>query len=274
MKTPETKTRQLIMGDEFEKALVDAANLKKENLTSVKTRNKDNYARFFDIMLMSRNDVQQILDKKRKDRTDSDNNLVKAFKKETAQAYRQICTLLAPEELDDGEQTKIQKLVQKIAPIVKLMEYIGHLEIENEFKRYGIVLDYKKLGDSENVFENEEIEASVKEVFERGKDLRGESEKNMEEIKTVIFETSVPHELQFEKSTNPTGIRSSDFCKLVDLKTKMLMAQSDEAKEKVDEKANDMAGQYEFDNARNRLIQQKLLDLQGEITTESSDVKE
>lgn len=267
MEKTENKT-DLIMGDEFERALVDAANLKKENLTSVKSRNKDNYARFYDIMLMSRNDIQQILDKKRKDRTDSDVELVKSFKKETSQSYRQICSLLSPEELDDGELTKIQKLVQKIAPIVKLMEYIGHYEIENEFKKYGITFDYEKLGDSENVFENEEIESSIKEVFERGKDLRGETEKNNDEIKTVIFETVVPHELQFEKNSNPTGIKSSDFCKLVDLKTKILMAQSDEAKEKVDEKANDMAGQCEFDSARSKLLQQKLINLQGEISFE------
>jgi hypothetical protein len=121
----------------------------------------------------------------------------------------------------------------------------------------------------ENVFENEEIEASVKEVFERGKDLKGETEKNNEEIKTVIFETVVPQELQFEKNTNPTGIRSSDFCKLVDLKAKLLMAQSNEDREKVDEKANDMAGQCEFDSARNKLIQQKLINLELDASQDS-----
>lgn len=258
-----TDKTSLIVGDEFEKALLDAANVKKENLTSVKSRNKDNYSRFYDIVLMSRRDVQTILDKRKKDRTDDENNLVKEFKRETSQTYRQICNLLAPEELEDGEQTRVEKLVQKIAPLVKLMEYTGHHEIEDEFKKYGIVLDYERLGDMEDsAFENEEIENSLKEVFENGKNLKDEANKNNDAIKTTIFETAVPVELQFEKSTNPSGIRSSDFCKLVDLKTKMLMAQSDEAKEKIDEKANDMAGQCEFDNARNKLIQSKLIEFQ------------
>ena len=258
-----TDKTSLIVGDEFENALLDAANVKKENLTSVKNRNKDNYSRFYDIMLMSRRDVQAILDKRKKDRADDENNLVKEFKKETSQTYRQICNLLAQEEIEEGEQTNVEKLVQKIAPLVKLMEYTGHHEIEDEFRKYGIVLDYERLGDMEDsAFENEEIENSLKEVFENGKNLKYEVNRNNDAIKTKIFETAVPVELQFEKSTNPSGIRSSDFCKLVDLKTKMLMAQSDEAKEKIDEKANDMAGQCEFDNARNKLIQSKLIEFQ------------
>jgi hypothetical protein len=258
-----TDKTTLIKSDEFERALLDAANVKKENLTSVKSRNKDNYSRFYDISLMARNDIQSILDKKKKDRTDAETAKVKEFKKETSQVYRQICQLLAPEELDEGQPTRIQRLVQKIAPIVKIMEYIGHLEIEQEFRRYGITLDYEKLSDSETSFENENIEADVKEIFERGTSLKDEMNKNNESIKTTIFETSVPQELQWDKSTNPTGIKSSDFCKLVDLRTKQLMADGDEAKEKVDEQINDLAGQVEFDNMRNKLIQSKLIDLQA-----------
>ena len=258
MDNTQSKT-DLIKCDEFEKALTDAANLKKENLTSVKTRNKDNYSRFYDLMVMSRTDIQSILDMKKKDRTEAELEKLKLFKKETSQMYRQICTLLAPEELEDGELTKVQKIVQKIAPIVKMMDYIGHGEIEKEFSKYGITFDYLHLSDSETIFENEDVEKDIKEIFERGTNLKTENDKNNEEIKTTIFENSVPAELQFEKSSNPTGIRSSDFCKLVDIRTKLMMASTDEAMEKVKEKANDMAGQFEFDNARNRLMQTKMI---------------
>lgn len=263
MENTENKT-ELIKSEAFENALVSAANLKMENLTSVKTRNKNNYSRFYDIMVMSRRDIQTILDKRKKDRSDDDNNKIKTFKKETSQSYRQICQLIAPEQLEEGEQTKIEKLVQKIAPIVKLMNYIGHAEIEKEFLKYGITLDYTKLIDSETLFEDENIEKDVKEIFETGKNLRVETDNNNEAIKGTIFETSVPLELQFDKSSNPTGIKSSDFCKLVDIQTKLLMANTEEAREKVDEKANDMAGEIEFANVRNKLMQSKLIDLQSE----------
>ena len=71
MENTENKT-ELIKSEAFENALVSAANLKMENLTSVKTRNKDNYSRFYDIMVMSRRDIQSILDRRKKDRTDDD----------------------------------------------------------------------------------------------------------------------------------------------------------------------------------------------------------
>lgn len=271
METNNTKI-DLIKGDEFEKALIDAANIKKENVTSVKTRNRMNYSRYYDIVLMSRRDIQNILDKKKKDRTDQENEKVREFKKETSQTYRQICQLIAPEpNLEEGELTKVQKIVQKIAPIVKMMEYIGHFEIENEFKKYGITFDYLKLEDSENIFENEQIENDIREIFETGKSLREETDKNNEAIKTTIFETAVPIDLQFEKSTNPMGIKSSDFCKLVDLKAKLLMAPDDEAKDKVGEKANDLAGECEFTVERNKILQCKLMDLSVPSANEPDD---
>ena len=84
----------------LKKALIDAANVKIENLTSVKSRNKNNYSRFYDLILMTRTDIQSILDKRKKHRTDDEINKVKTFKKETSQVYRQICQLIAPEELE------------------------------------------------------------------------------------------------------------------------------------------------------------------------------
>ena len=260
----------LISGEEFEKALTEAANVKKENLTSVRTRNKDNYNRFYEIMLVSTPEIQSILYKKRKDRSDDDNRRVKEFKKHTSQAYRQICQLIAPEELEDGEQTRVQKLVGRIAPIVRLMAYIGHREIEDEFRRHRVELKYDGLGDDGSAFANEQVENDIRDVFERGKSLRDEADRNTEAIKTTIFETSVPHELQFDRSMNPTGIKSSDFCRLVDLKTKQLMAADDEAQEKVDEQISDLAGQVEFDNMRNKLIQAKLIDLQRDDSAQGA----
>ena len=58
----------------------------------------------------------------------------------------------------------------------------------------------------------------------------------------------------------------------MDLKTKQLMARSEEAQEKVDEQINDMAGQVEFDNMRNKLIQSKLIDLQGSESQELDEI--
>ena len=251
---------EIIKGEDFEKALTSAADVRRETLTTLKNRNKNNYDTFYELMFSSRRDVQEISDKKKKDRTDSENEIVKAFKKETSGIYKQISNLIAEEELEDGEMTKIQKLVAKIAPLVKMMQYIGNTEIDDEFEKYGITLEYEKLDENEgNVFDSEDVRETVKKVFSVGKEVVEGIEKNNEIIKTTIYESEVPPDLRFDKNSNPVGLKNSDFLKLVNIKTELLMAENEEDREKVDKKASDLAGEYEFDNARNKLIQTKLV---------------
>ena len=250
----------LILSDEFEKALISAAEIKNNNISMCKTRNKDNYIQFYELMLASRRDIQSILDMRKKNRTDDDNNKVKSFKKEVSATYKQVCDLLIPEELEDGEPSKIQKMVQKITSVLKMLDYLGDNRIEEEFKKSGIELKYKKLSEEE-VFSQSHIKENIECIFNNGKNIKEDINKNNEEIKTNIYENSVPSDLQFDKSMNPTGIKSSDFCKLVDLKAKLLQAQDDDAKEKISEKASDMAGDYLMQNRRNELLNQKLNEL-------------
>ena len=257
----------LILSDEFEKALISAAEIKNNNISMCKTRNKDNYIQFYELMLASRRDIQSILDMRKKNRTDDDNNKVKSFKKEVSSTYKQVCDLLIPEELEDGEPSKIQKMVQKITSVLKMLDYLGDNRIEEEFKKSGIELKYKKLSEEE-VFSQSHIKENIECIFNNGKNIKEDINKNNEEIKTNIYENSVPSDLQFDKSMNPTGIKSSDFCKLVDLKAKLLQAQDDDAKEKISEKASDMAGDYLMQNRRNELLNQKLNELAAPDQTE------
>lgn len=259
-KTLIQKKTDLMNSEEFNKALEDAANIKKDTLTSCKDRNKTNYSRFFDIMVTSNREIQNILDIKKRNRTDEQNNKYKAFKKEVSGMYKQICDLITPEELEEGELSKIQKLVYKVASIVKMMMYIGHNEIEDEFNKYGIGLNYEKL-EKNDVFQNEAIKENILDVFKVGQSIKENINSNKEEIETNIYTQNVPVDLQFDKQMNPIGIKVSDFSKLVALKTKILMANSDEAKEKVGEVAENTAAQYVFQNNRNDIMNKKILDL-------------
>lgn len=250
----------LIKSDEFEKALVSAAEVKNERLELCKSRNKNNYAQFYDLVLATRQDIQMILDKKRKNRTDADVNVIKQFKKETSALYKMTCDFLVPEQLEEGEPSKVEKLVKKVAAIVRMLDYLGHNEIDNEFKKYGIELNYKKM-DEEDAFSQSNVKSAVKSIFTNGVNIKDDINKGNEEIKTGIYESSVPVDLQFDKSTNPTGIKAADFCKLVDLKAKYLRAQDESAKGKVEEIATNMAEDYVFQNKRNDIINQKLIEM-------------
>lgn len=270
MENNKSKT-DLIMSDDFEKALISAAEVKNTNISLCKERNKNNYSHFYDLMLASRSDIQSILETKKNRRSDEDNTKVKEFKKGVSSMYKQVCDLLVPEELEDGELSKIQKMVQKISIVLKMLDYLGDNRIEEEFKKSGIKLSYDHLKDDE-VFSQDHIKEQIDCIFDSGKTIKMDIEKNNEEIKTNIYENSVPIDLQYDKSMNPTGIKSSDFCKLVDLKAKLIQAQDNEdEKEKISDKANTMAGDYLFQNKRNEIMNQKLNELaslDGEIETQ------
>lgn len=253
--------KELIESDEFENALNTAAEIKNEKISLCKSRNKNNYAQFYELMIASNREIRGILEMKRKNRSDADNVKIKAFKKDVSQVYRQVTGLLIPEDLEDGEETKIQKMVKKITTVLKMLEYIGNTEIEREFEKCGIRLEYRKLSDEE-MFEQEPIHENFIAIFDNGKTIREDMNRNNEEIKTNIYENSVPADLQFDKSMNPTGLKASDFCKLVDLKSKLILAKDDEEKKsKLEEQLTNLASDYTFQNAKNDIMRSKLMSL-------------
>lgn len=254
----EKEKTELIMSEDFENALITAAEVKNNGLSLAKGRNKQNYTQFYEIMLASRTDIQSILDTKKSHRSDDDNNKVKEFRKSVSAMYKQVCDLLTPEDLEDGQLSKIQKMVQKISLVLKMLNYLGDNRIADEFAKSGIELKYEHMEDSE-IFGRDYIKEQIETIFTTGKNIRMDIDKHNDEIKTGIYENSVPIDLQYDKSMNPTGIKSSDFCKLVDLKAKFIQAQdNDEAKEKIMDKANTMAGDYLFQNKRNEILNHKL----------------
>lgn len=259
MSNTEEKTK-IVLGEDFGKAIETAAELKKETLTLCKSRNRNNYDRFYDLMVASNREIQSILDTKSKDRTDSDKEKLKSFKRDVSATYKGVCDLISEEVLEDGEESKVQKLVRKVAILVKMLDYIGFKDLESCFSDYGINLTYEKL-EANDTFSDDRVREDVKGIFSTGKSIKEDVDSKNVEIKEGIYGNSVPPELRYDKESNPTGLKSSDFCKLVAMRTKYLMAQDDESKERADEKASDMAGDCEFSIERSRLMQVKLTEL-------------
>jgi len=65
----------------------------------------------------------------------------------------------------------------------------------------------------------------------------------------------------YDKESNNTGLKPGDFRRLVDLKAKQLVAKSEEAKAKIDEKLQHAAADKQFEIARAELVRDKLKEL-------------
>ena len=76
-----TDNKQLMKSDEFNNAILEGVEYKKNILTSYRDQNKNNRERFEEFMMTLDQDIQSILNKKGKNRTDSDKQQLKDFKK-------------------------------------------------------------------------------------------------------------------------------------------------------------------------------------------------
>ena len=259
--------KDLILSDDFEKALDKATDVRKSILTSVKSRSRDNFDRFYEIMLSGNRRIQEILDKKAKNRTDSEKQEVKEFKSNLKRSYKTVVEVLADSGAnDDGQPSVAQKIIDKIASSIFLLKYLGNHDIQNELQKRGISISFASLEEQSEVFENENIRNGIEEIFENGKRLKDEVDSGKQEISETIYSSDIPEDLQYDKSVNPCGLKPTDFVRLVDMKTKLVMAREEEEKANMREKANGMAEEKEFEIARNRLVQAKL----EEFTTEEN----
>lgn len=256
---------ELIKGEDMEKALTEAAEVKKNILTTYKEQDKTNYEQFYATCLHANSEIQDILDKKKKNRTDAEEEAVKKFKKTTARSYKMVCELLTPEEVEDGKPNKFEKIVDRVALVLDYLRYIGANELENEFNRRGITLATGlRLEDKSDVWADERVRENVKNIFAAGKRVRENVAADTKVISEEILMRAVPQELVYEKESNPVGLKKSDWTKLVDFKTKLLMAAAEDQKEKIEDQASDLAGEKQFDIERAKIMQAKLTSLEAE----------
>lgn len=255
--------KKLLQSKEFEAALAEGSQKKKELVTSCKEANKAAFEQFSEILMLANDSVQSILSKRRKNRTDAELEEVKNFKQRIRQMYFQAQHLIAPEQLEAGKKTKFEKIVEKIVPVIDILRYIDEAALENELKKHNIsVAGRPKLEEQFPTLAEQAKVTSIKQIFADAKNIKKRINDGNEAIGTSIYMQKVPIELQFDKDNNNTGLKPGDFRKLVDMKLKLDLAKSAEAKQKVDEKIEDQAAEKQFEIARAELVRDGLMKLQ------------
>ena len=128
-----TNNKELLGSEEFNNALLEGVEYKKNILTSYKSQNKTNFERFEDVMHSVDTDVQHIEDKKKKNRTEDDQKKLKDFKKYVSSIYKQTQDMCVVEKLEEGQKSKVQKIVEKVVPVIYMLKYLGNDVLEKEF---------------------------------------------------------------------------------------------------------------------------------------------
>lgn len=119
----------------------------------------------------------------------------------------------------------------------------------------------QKLEDKYPILQDPAKKVVMQDIFANATSIKQKMLDDNDKITSEVYQTKVPADLQYDKKANNTGLKQGDFLKLVDLKTKLVMATSDEAKEKAEEMIENLAGEKQFEAARAELVRDKLAKL-------------
>ena len=256
-----TTKKDLINSDEFEKALTEGAEYRKDMVISYKNQNKTNFDSFYEVMLEANEDIQKILDKKRSKRTDNEKQQILDFKKTVRSMYTQVQALTVDERLEEGKKSKVEKIVDKIVPVLSILRYIGNSKLDTELAKYGVSIDVKKLESLYPALDDDAKRKALTGILTSATSIKQKVFDDNSYINEDLFQTKVPTGLQYDKESNNLGLKTYDWRKLVDAKAKLIMANSEEAKEKAEEKIEKIASEKQFEMARAELVRDKLTKL-------------
>ena len=256
--TAQADKSQLLNAPEFDAAIKEATELKKEVLTTWKTQNSSNYKSFCEVMYDANDEIKQILSKKRKDRTDSDIEKLKKFKADVAQMYKQTTLLISKEEIEDGKKSRAEKIVDKLIPVIYMLKYIDSDVISHELAKHGVSISLSPIENWCSGLASSDKKTVIKDIFASAKRIHEQVDESSQQIKTDIFLNKVPEELQYDKDLNSSGMKPGDFSHLVDLNANLALAASEAAKEKAEDKIKHAAGEEQFKAARACLVRDSL----------------
>lgn len=268
---PEQAKQKLLNSNEFDKALDNAVEIKQQSVMKYRSASKNLFLQFYELMTNNNDEIKEILGKKKSKRTEADNNKLKEFSKELKAMFNQTVDLSIDEEklakkadgtATEQKKTKAEKIIDKIVPVIKMLKYIGNNKLENVFEKAGIQIEFVKLEDENPQLQQENVKEAIASIFKEAAKNKEDMLSKSIEIETEIYPT-IPEDLQFDKDIRADGLKSSDFKKLVDVKTKLKIAKEkdpDKAKDTSD-KIEQMAEDKQFEISRTELVRDKLLNI-------------
>lgn len=268
---PEKAKQKLLNSNEFDKALDNAVKIKQQSVMKYKSASKDLFLQFSELMTNNNDEIKEILGKKKSKRTEFDTKKIKDFQKQLKSMFNQTIDLSIDEEklaknkdrvASEPKKSKVEKIVDKVVPVIKMLKYIGNNKLEEAFEKAGIKIEFVKIEDENIQLQQESIRESIAEIFTEAVYNKEDMLSKSIEIENEIYPT-IPEDLQFDKDIRADGLKSSDFKKLVDVKTKLKIAKEknpDKAKDTSD-KIEQMAEDKQFEISRTELVRDKLLNI-------------
>lgn len=212
----------IVDSEEFTNLINEAAPLKVRIRTDLSDKMKENCRDFLDEMAKSSPNISGIMSKKKKNRTDEEDEVLKSWSKGQKKKFKAVTKMLAPKSGTDP----LKSIVEKLVGITQMARYIGNTELETRLGNLGITLDVKDLEEENPYFKDEEVREVLKDIFSQSKETQDSINSANDEIKGRIYD-ELDDSVKFSKD-NPSGIKSSQFSNLVNTKAKSMLVSDEE----------------------------------------------
>lgn len=213
---------QALKSEKLTELINEAAPLKVRVKKDLAEKMQINCNDFLSEVAKSDSQIQKIWQKKRKERTEAESETLGKWIKTQRKKFKTITKMLSPKPNTDP----LKGLVDKITEIVQFARYIESTDLENRLAKFGISIDVTNLEDQYPYFKDADVKTVVKDIFSQSKETQDDINSTNEEIKSRIFE-ELDDNLKYSPS-NPSGLKSSQFTKLVNTKAVSIMKSKDQ----------------------------------------------
>ena len=192
----------------------EALPLQVKIMSDYKQESKDLCDEFCLLMARSNPAIYSIYMKRKKNRTEEEQEDLKNFLKQTKRKFKTLMKLLHPKEGKDP----IGAMIEKLVDITKFLDYLKKDDLNARFSAAGIHYDFEPLEKTNKYFADEKIKPLFDDLFNRGDDLYNGINETNNVIENDIY-GSLEENLIYSPA-NPEGMTKSQFKKLLKTKAK------------------------------------------------------
>ena len=172
--------------------------------------------------------------------------------------FNKLHRLWDSEEQNSSGETKLSRLAQEVSNVIRWFDFLGDDRMKTLLQDNGVYIDDAK---TRKITKDYPLTDAVGQTMKSCLDdatLKNRKIREMtKDMSEDLFSSNVPTELQFDKDTNPIGLKASSFNKIC----KANAVKMTKSKEKSDKYISDLAEKAAFNEATEQLVQESLADL-------------
>lgn len=209
--------KEILENEDFNKSIEEAYPYQIKLNGDLRKDMKDVSTQYIEFMFKSNPEIQAISKKKKKERTESEQEKLKNFYKLTKKRFNSI---MRYSHLRNGKDP-VAPLVEKLVDICQILKYLEKDDIEQRIRNMGLDMHIPTLEETDPFYANPETKDLMIDIFNQADNVQTKVDDVNHTINDQIYST-LDTNIIFDSQVNPEGITKQQFRKLVKTRAKQV----------------------------------------------------